>query len=269
MSLATGFVVVENTKLYCEIKGFGKPLVLIHGGLMDRRMWEEQFEFFSQYFSVIRYDIRGYEKSGQAVGEFSHVHDLYFLLKCLDISKCYILGLSLGGQIAIDFTLEHPEMVEALIPVSSAITGFPYQDTENLGPEFNCIIEEAATGNFVHAADLVSSLPFFVPVEGCNDVILEMKKMIKENLPAWTVSQGNVKWSDPPAAGRLSEIKAPCLVVTGDRDVSDIFRAADALSSNIPEAKKAVIHSAGHHVNMEKPQEFNNTVLEFLNTLNN
>ena len=268
MSLATGFVIAGNsTKLYCEIKGFGKPLVLIHGGLMDRRMWEAQFEFFSRYFTVVRYDIRGYEKSDRAEGEFSHVDDLYFLLKCLDISGCYILGLSLGGQIAIDFTLEHPEMVNALIPASSAVTGFEYLDKENLEPEFNYIFEEAAAGDFKHAAERVSSLPYFVPVEGNREIILDMRSMIEENLPAWAVPQGSVKWPEPPAAERLSEINAPCLVVTGDKDVSDIFRAADALSSTIPGARKKVIHNAGHHVNMEKPGEFNKAVLEFLNSL--
>ena len=85
MQVRSGHAEVNGTRLYYETAGEGPALVLIHGGLMDRRMWEEQFTLFAKDYQVIRYDIRGYEKSQKLDPNesFSHVEDLYGLLKHL------------------------------------------------------------------------------------------------------------------------------------------------------------------------------------------
>lgn len=88
--------------------------------------------------------------------------------------------------------------------------------------------------------------------------------MAKENYNTWSVQQDTRMWPSPPSLERLSEIKIPTLIIVGDHDVSDIFGVADALEAEISEAKKVIIEGAGHHVNMEKPDEFNKTVLDFL-----
>jgi alpha/beta superfamily hydrolase len=110
-----GFAEINGTRLHYEIKGKGHTIVLIHGGLADSRLWDDQFTKFSKNFRVIRYDLRGFGKSDFPVGAFSHVEDLYALLKFLKVEKVSLVGLSLGGIIAADFTLEHPETVEALV----------------------------------------------------------------------------------------------------------------------------------------------------------
>ena len=77
MQVNSGFAKVNATKLYYEILGEGHPLVLIHGGLMDRRMWDHQFNLFAKDYKVIRYNLRGYEKSDVPKDKFSHMNDLY------------------------------------------------------------------------------------------------------------------------------------------------------------------------------------------------
>src|SRR5712692_4395233 len=119
-----GFAAANGTKLYYETLGEGHPLVLLHGGYMDGRMWDDQFAVFAERYWVVRYDIRGFGKSKMPQVPYSNVQDLYELLKHLQIEKAYLLGLSLGGMIAIDFTLEHPEMVDALVLVGAAMSGF-------------------------------------------------------------------------------------------------------------------------------------------------
>src|SRR6266851_3278425 len=114
----TGFAELNGTRLYYEVAGEGHPLVLIHGGLVDRRLWDDQFDVFAQHYRVIRYDIRGFGNSDVPAGPYSNYEDLYGLLKFLGVEKAYIMGLSMGGGIDIDFTLAHPEMVAALIPVA-------------------------------------------------------------------------------------------------------------------------------------------------------
>src|SRR5690242_8469772 len=106
-----GFVEVNGTQLYYETQGCGHPLVLIHGGYMDRRMWDDQFHAFAKQYRVIRYDVRGFGKSELPGVPYADRQDLYALLKHLGVEKTYLLGLSLGGMIALDFTLDYPKMV--------------------------------------------------------------------------------------------------------------------------------------------------------------
>src|SRR5215472_5024966 len=122
-----GTTSVNGTQLYYETLGQGHPLVLIHGGYVDRRMWDDQFHAFAEDYCVIRYDVRGFGKSELPPVPYADRQDLYDLLKCLGIEKTYLLGLSLGGIIAIDFTLDHPSMVDALILAGSPVPGFPVE----------------------------------------------------------------------------------------------------------------------------------------------
>ena len=106
--LQTGFADVNGTRLYYEVAGTGHPLLLIHGGLVDRRSWDDQFNVFAQHYQVIRFDVRSCGDSAPITAEtppYSLEEDLYSLLKFLGIEKTYVLGLSMGGAIAINFTV--------------------------------------------------------------------------------------------------------------------------------------------------------------------
>src|SRR5258708_4040363 len=120
---------INGTSVYYEIVGTGHPLVLIHAGIADSRMWDDQIAAFSQHYQVIRYDVRGYGKTNSLSGPSSVVDDLYKLLTALNLSSVYLLGLSMGGGIAIDFTLTHPDMVAALIASAPALSGYETPDT--------------------------------------------------------------------------------------------------------------------------------------------
>ena len=104
--------------------GTGHPLVLIHDGLVDCRVWDEQISYFAEHYQVIRYDRRGYGKSEPPATDYSNVEDLHTLLQFLKIEKASLMGVSAGGMIAIDFTLSHPEMVDALVLIGSDVSGF-------------------------------------------------------------------------------------------------------------------------------------------------
>lgn len=129
MKKQTGFIEVEGTRLYYEVAGSGRTMILIHGLTLDSRMWDDQFETFAQQYQVIRYDLRGFGKSGLPNSEsYSYVDDQKALIDHLGVSHAYVIGLSLGGMIAIDFALEHPEATDALIPVDAVLGGFQWQE---------------------------------------------------------------------------------------------------------------------------------------------
>lgn len=107
---SAGMAEVNGASLYYEVQGKGLPLVFISGGgVLDRRCWDDQFLVFSKHFKVIRYDVRGIGKSSRPAGPFSHSDDLQALLKFLGVKRAHLVALSVGGAIAIDFTLEYPD----------------------------------------------------------------------------------------------------------------------------------------------------------------
>jgi pimeloyl-ACP methyl ester carboxylesterase len=119
---------VNGTRLYFEVAGSGHPMILIHGFTLDNRMWDDQFDTFALHYQVIRFDVRGFGKSALPTCEsYSYAADLKALIDHLGISHAYVLGLSLGGMIAIDFALEHPEATDALILADTALGGFQWQ----------------------------------------------------------------------------------------------------------------------------------------------
>jgi len=175
--------------------------------------------------------------------------------------------VSYEDMIAIDFTLEHPDIVDALIPVASALNGYPYADAEKFESKFLAIFKAAKEEGLDVAIELLMELPFFVPVKHDIRTVRKMRTLIKENFKTWSKDQEFYIWPSPPAIQILSDIKVPTLVVVGDHDVTDILGIADTLISKIVGARKVVINGAGHHVNMEKPKEFDRAVTDFLNNL--
>ena len=126
----TGFAEVGGASLYYEVTGEGHALVLLHAGIADRRMWDGQFEEFARDYRVVRYDRRGFGLSEMVEGPFSHADDLRGLLDHLGIQSASFIGCSMGGAVAIDFVLNHPDRARALILVASAVGGFESDDPQ-------------------------------------------------------------------------------------------------------------------------------------------
>ena len=120
----TGYAAINDAKLYYEITGDGPPLVLVHAGIADLRLWDEQVEAFAQHFKVVRYDQRGYGKSQPVPGSYSDVDDLRDLLDVLNIDSAYLVASSKGGVVALDFALAYPGRVRGMVAVGTYPDGF-------------------------------------------------------------------------------------------------------------------------------------------------
>ncbi len=119
----SGIAEINGAQLYYEVKRNGHPLLLLHAGVADNRMWDAQFEAFSKQYRVIRFDLRGFGRSTMPSGSFSNYEDVRALLDFLQIKAVYLLGISFGGLIAIDFTLAHPDYTKALILGAPSVSG--------------------------------------------------------------------------------------------------------------------------------------------------
>lgn len=262
----SGFMTVEGSRLFYETLGEGLPLVLIHGGLLDMRMWDEDFTWFGDRFRTVRYDVRGHGRSAGSATPYSDTGDLLALLDHLEIDRAVIMGLSMGGGIAVDFTLEHPDRVCALIPVSSGLSGYDFAATRS-SPHFGPMMEAFERGDFDQATEYFQRMwtdgPDRSPDQVDPGVRSRVRNMIMERHRP-DPGQAESSPPDPPARGRLAEINVPVLVLVGDRDMPDIYSIADLMMKEIPGAKQVIIPEAAHMVNLEQPGPFRRAVEEFL-----
>jgi pimeloyl-ACP methyl ester carboxylesterase len=261
-----GFVDVEGARLYYEIAGQGDPVILVHGGFLDRRMWDGQFEIFARDHRVVRYDVRAHGLSRADSVAFADHEDLHDLMIALDIPSATLVGLSMGGQISIDFALTYPEMTRALVLVGPGMSGFPF-DSEALDKYIEDLTTAFQSGDFSDVIEVFTRYwcdgPECEPSQvdpAVRGKVLEMLEGSEERWRYWQLNQQ----LDPPAIGRLTEINAPTLVIAGSIDMPDIFGVVDLIVEQVPGARKVVIPGVAHMVNMEKPQEFDDLVLEFL-----
>jgi pimeloyl-ACP methyl ester carboxylesterase len=269
-----GFAEVNGTTLYYEVAGEGHPLVLNHGGLVNIHLWDDQFAAFAHHFKVIRYDIRGYGDSGilkSGMKPYSMESDLYSLLQFLGIKKTAVLGLSMGGALAIDFTLQYPDMVDALITVGSGLSGFERDEPEELKAKFAAMEEAFNSGDIARSVEISLQIwtdgPYRTPEQVDPQVRERVRAMTTHNFERGDDEDVQPQEMEPPAIGRLSEIHVPTLVIVGDQDVERILTIAGMLARGIAGAKKVVISDTAHHLNMEKAEEFNQVVIEFLQHL--
>ena len=261
-ALKSGIAEVNGTKLYYEMQGTGEPLVFIHGGGYDRRMWGDQFFSFANRYTVIRYDVRGYGKSAAPTKPYSDDEDLYRLLQYLKVSKAHLVGLSMGGRIAIDFVLTHPEMVASLTAAAPGLSGFPFSTESTI--EMMKIVYSILNDDGTPAGEAWLRSAYNAAAMENPIVAAKLRPIAIENSHVWLINFFFPRPPFPLAVQRLNEIRVPTLVIRGDRDVKMITDIVATLEKDIPGAKKVIISGAGHMVNVEKPQEFNTTLSDFL-----
>jgi pimeloyl-ACP methyl ester carboxylesterase len=266
MPPTTGTADVNGAVLYYEVAGEGEPLVLVHAGIADGRMWDAQVDAFSRRYRTIRYDLRGFGRSPMVPGPFSHHADLRALLDDLGIDRAALVGCSMGGGAVVDFALENPERAEALVLVGAAVGGLEF-DEGPLGEWVELVAADEA-GDLERVSELEVRMWVDGPRRGPDVVDPAVRDLVREmNLIALkneATQPGEELEPETPAASRLSQIRAPTLVLVGDEDRARTLAAADLLGGAIPGSRKTVMSGTAHLPNMERPEEFNRLVLDFL-----
>ncbi len=264
-SFERGFVEVPGADLYYEALGEGEPLILLHGFLLDHRMWDPQFEALARKYRVIRYDARGHGLSRHAGAPYRHWQDLDGLGSELGLGRVHVMGLALGGSTAVDFALERGEKVRSLILLAPWLGGYRLEGEDYLA---NRKQEVAAWWQRDTEGRIEAFLRSWAdghrsPDEVDPAVREQVRGMVAANL-RWSSRPNEAALPGPPARERLAEIQAPTLVVAGGLDLSDIHAITDLLAGQIAGAKKVEIAGAAHMANMERTGEINRIVLELL-----
>lgn len=260
-----GTAKVNGTSLFYEIQGKGFPIVFVSGGgILDRRGWDEQFEKFAKHYRVVRYDVRGIGKSERPQGSFSHSEDLHALLTFLKIKRAHVVGLSVGGAIAIDFAIEHPEVVDHLILAAAGLSSDSQGEANMKG--LKVISDLVKTEGIEHLIQLTLDAPFVLSKQNTagrdkvRQIYLDNKDVFESGLPIYTLWQP----LKPPPQDRLGSVRARVLIIRGDSDSPAYAAMTDKISKGIPRAVTVVIPGGTHFLNLEKPAEFNEAMLSFL-----
>lgn len=244
-----------------ELTGSGSAVVLIHAAVADSRMWDEQAEVLASRFTVLRYDLRGFGDSPLGAGEFSFVDDLRELLDEVGIERAALVGNSLGGRVALEFALEHPARVEKLVLVGAGLPDHDWSDeVVRFGDEEDELIERGDIDAAVELNLRMWALPHV------HDRVRPMQRRAFEaQIDSFAEPEPpRERKLEPPASKRLAEIRVPTLVVVGEHDVIDMRRIAERLASEIANARLEVLPGAKHLPSLERPDEFNRLLLEFL-----
>jgi pimeloyl-ACP methyl ester carboxylesterase len=261
--IGSGLIDAGGVQLAYDVAGSGAPLVLVHAGVADRRMWDGHVERFGGHYRVVRFDVRGFGQSIPAKGAYALHEDLRTLLDRLGIERAALVGVSMGGGLVLDFALEYPERVSALVLVNAAVSGLARSEAVLTGWEE----EEAALERGDLDAAIEVNLRMWVdgPARSAEEVDPAVRErvaeMLRHNLPL--PEPGERRRLDPPALDRLHELRAPVLAITGTRDMPDSAEVATRIAAAVPHARHATLEGA-HMVSMERPEAIDRLVLEFL-----
>lgn len=255
--------------LHHEVRGAGPPVLLVHAGIADARMWEPlAARLVDAGHTTVACDLRGFGRTPLEPGVVSNVADLVAVLDELEIDRAAVAGASFGGRVALELALQAPERVAALVLLDAALDAYDWS------PELEAFDE--AEEALVDADDVDGAVAlnvrFWIERPGERDpgdvdpavcdLVADMQRAAFE---AQIGVEAEFEANDPPMAQRLAEIGAPALVVVGADDVADFQKLAARLAEELPGAWPVVtIPRAAHLPALERPAAVAEVVLPFL-----
>jgi pimeloyl-ACP methyl ester carboxylesterase len=275
LAVKKGKINLGDAQLYYEEAGHGAPLVLLHGHSFDRRMWDPQFAELARHYRVIRYDMRGYGLSSLPVEsqEFLHADDLYRLLQALHIPKAHLVGLSLGGFVAVDFMALHPAQTLSVVSCSGSIYARP-------GPE-QPITEAEIARRRIEIAQVQAQGPAAFKERWLASLLKssgpppqKSAPLLRQMVQDWSMWQPLhveprvlLGTSLVPRL-RAQPVRVPLLLLAGERESAARTHDNETLQQLVPGAQTAILPNAGHVANLDNPAAFTKAVLDFITPLN-
>lgn len=255
-----------GTKLFYRDEGRGSNLVFLHGFPVDSRMWEAQTVEFAGRFRVIAPDLRGFGQS-HAVDPFtieSQADDIHGLLDQSGALPCVLVGLSMGGYIALAYAQKYPSNLRGLVLVDTKAAGDTAEQKEGRQKMITLVREQGAKA--VAEQMLPKMLADETPRR--RPAVAHFLRAMMEACPPKTIENALAAMRDrPDRTPILPSISVPTLIVVGDGDAITPVSVAQSMQRQIPRAQLAVIKGAGHMSPMEQPTQVNQAFSRFLEVL--
>ena len=243
---------INDVSLNCELSGSGRTLSLIHGMGNSLSLWELVLPQWTKHFQVLAYDVRGHGQSDKHLGPYSakmFVNDHYLLLKALHIEKNFILGFSMGGVIALQFALEHPEMTDALVVVSSSSE--VSEKAIAMYEERAALVEQQGMETIASIVDTAFTPDF---ARQNPSVVAQYREILLQNHPEAyaAAARAMIRYN---LTAKLGKISCPTLVIVGEKDISVGVGGSVIINRHIPNSKLTILPEAGHIIMQEKPDD--------------
>ena len=276
-SSQSGLIPVNGAGIYYELFGSGSPVVLVPGEVIDSRVWNDQVAAFAERYQVVRFDLRGSGRSESGSEPFTYVGDMATVLRTLHVDPAYLVGIADGANLAVEYALEYPHQVEALVLVGPTIRGYipatmSPEAVERFIEVFSHVTGATPEERLQQFIEAGMSLPEYARIrpetrERMHTMATENTQRLLADLAGWMERRAHA-WLEPPAFQRLSEIHVPTLIVAGEPLIGNAPQQIEALSQAIAGAKVVLMPAESTAINMDQPDVFNRIILDFLNVIN-
>ncbi|MEU1285939.1 alpha/beta hydrolase [Kitasatospora sp. NPDC005856] len=249
--------------------GTGEPVVLLHGGLLDHRSWTDQLPALLPEHRVISPDTRGHGASDNASRPFRPADDVADLLRHLGLGPVTVIGLSMGGTIALDLALEHPELIRALVISGNGTGESEFNDPwlGELAAEQSAALAEGDAERWLDSFTRLASGPYRALDEVDPEVVRRLKEMTRRTVAKHTPDEPQYLVPVTDTWKRLTGITVPLLAINGGIDSTDHIGLAERVVRTVVDGRAVTVEGTGHYPNMERPEEFNTHLLGFLRAL--
>jgi len=256
---------IDGVEMAYDDASEGPPVLLLHAGIADRTMWEDVMPMLAERHRVVAPDFRGFGETALPDGPFVYAADVAALLDGLGIERAHVIGVSMGGHVALDLALAKPHLVDRLVLVGAGIDGWEHDPALTAA----WADEEAAfeRGELDEVAWMNVRTWLDGPTREAGDVptalrrrVFEMQRLaLDHENPAATGG-----WLTPSRRERLGDVAAPTLVLVGELDQRGFRRIARYLAGEIPGARFEELPGVAHLPPLERPEAFARAVLPFL-----
>jgi 3-oxoadipate enol-lactonase len=259
IGLDRGRIDVIGGSLDWEAAGRGTPMILLHGFSLDRRSWDPQMPSWTAQHRVVRYDLRGFGASTVPRQPYRHLDDLHTLIQALELHEPVLVGLSLGANVALAYSIAHAPHVGGLVLASPGLPGHRWRTPRP--PE--AVAAFAAEHGVAAAKKFWLEHALFQSLRAQPEAYRLVAAMVGD-YSGWHWQNTDPQQPGPDIRAGLPTLRTPTLVVSGDLDVEGYRQIAAEISHDLPGATLLRCKHGGHVMNLEEPAEFTAQVLRFM-----
>jgi pimeloyl-ACP methyl ester carboxylesterase len=248
-------------------EGRGTPVILIHAFPMNQAMWDDQVLALAPISRVITMDLRGFGTSDIPLGPYwmaLMASDVRGLMAHLAIERAVLVGLSMGGYVAMSFYRNFPDSVSGLV---FADTRAAADNAEGRERRFASALKAERDGVEGIVDEMVHVLLSQTAIDTRPDLVHRVRQIALRNRPQGLAAAQRGMAARPESTLMLGTIDCPALVIAGSEDRLSTPEETRGWQERIPNSRLAIIPEAGHLSNIEQPDDFNSAVADFISTL--
>jgi 3-oxoadipate enol-lactonase len=262
-----GTIPVPGGTLWAQWAGTGTGVVLIHAGIADARMWDPQWDRLVREHRTARYDTRGFNRTTTEDVPFSNRADVIAVMDAARMDRAVLVGCSRGGSIALDTALEYPDRVSGLVWVCGGVSGAEVDDL----PEATALFDRQEPLFEAKDWEALADLDVQIWIDGVGQpagrAAESVRTLVRQMcLETYTkeLEEGQPIVLDPPALGRLGELRVPVLAIVGLLDLPATSTTASMLVEGAQNGRRIDVPDVAHLPSLERPTWFTEMLRSFL-----